>query len=173
MSQKQQSHSEQYHYVNILGELPEDTTVLPSNVTPIEQLGINLLDEAKTLDSDEEDDEDEQTPAELKTQFFSLIAELQRKFPTYTATDYKQYLEEDAGMAEQLQTLKESFHEAFQDVDKSDPEYINLLIGFSSIGISIPKDENDEDESDDEVYEGDDELQQIEELKINEPETNV
>lgn len=162
MSQKQQKHNEQYHYVNTMGELPEDERVIPSNVTPIEELGICLVDdeEAKTLDSDEEGDE--VTPAELKVQFFTLITELQRKFPEYTATDFKKYLEEE--MTEQLQILQDNFHESFKDVDKTDPEFINLLIGLSSIGIEIPKDEVDE---------GDDELQQIEELKIDEPETDV
>ena len=135
MSIKQQNHNDQYHYVNTMGELPEDERVIPSNVTLIEDLGISLLDdEAKTLDSDEEN---EPTPAELKLQFFSLIAELQRKFPTYTATDFKKYLEDDAEMAEQLEILKNNFHESFRDVDKTDVEYINLLIGLSSIGIEI------------------------------------
>jgi len=161
MSKKQQNHNEQYHYVNTMGELPEDERVIPSNVTPIEDLGISLLDEeAKTLDSDEEGDEP--TPAELKVQFFTLITELQRKFPEYTATDFKKYLEEE--MTEQVKILQDNFNESFKDVDKTDPEYINLLIGLSSIGIEIPKDEVDE---------GDDELQQIEELKIDDPETDV
>ena len=182
MSQKQQSHSQQYHYVNTMGELPEDETVIPSNVTPIEDLGISLLDEeVKTLDSDEGD---EPTPAELKVQFFTLISELQRKFPEYTATDFKKYLEEDAGMKEQLEILKDNFHESFKDIDKSDEEYINLLIGLSSIGIEIPKDEP-EDEGD-EGDEGDKEPEdegdltksiitiELEEMKIDdEPETDV
>ena len=59
-------------------------------------------------------------------------------------------------MAEQLQTLKDNFHESFQDVSKTDPEYINLLIGLSSIGVEIPKDEGDdegEDEGEDKVPE--------------------
>jgi len=164
MSLKQKDHNNQYHYVNTMGELPEDERVIPSNVTPIGELGISLVDEeVKTLDSDEGEG-DEPTPAELKVQFFSLISELQRKFPSYSPIDFKKYLEEDAGMAEQLQILKDDFHESFKDVSKDDPEYINLLIGLSSIGIEIPKDEVDE---------GDDELQQIEELKIDDPETGV
>ena len=159
MSQKQVDHRN--HYVSALQSMPEDERVIPSETTSIEQLGISLVDkEAKTLDSDEEEDEgDEPTPAELKVQFFTLITELQRKFPEYTATDFKKYLEEE--MAEQVKILQDNFHESFKDVDKTDPEYINLLIGLSSIGIEIPKDE------------GDDELQQIEELKIDEPETDV
>ena len=169
MSIKQTDHRNQYHYVNTMGELPEDERVIPSNVTPIEDLGISLVDdeEAKTLDSDEED---EPTPDELKVQFFSLISELQRKFPEYTATDFKTYLEEE--MAEQLQILKDNFHESFKDVSKTDPEYINLLIGLSSIGIQISKESEDEGEDEGEDK-GDDELQQIEELKIDEPETDV
>ena len=165
MSQKQEDHRN--HYVSALQSMPEDETVIPSETTPIGELGISLVDEeVKTLDSDEEGDEgDEPTPAELKVQFFTLITELQRKFPEYTATDFKKYLEEE--MAEQLQILQDNFHKSFQDVSKTDPEYINLLIGLSSIGIEIPKDEVDE------VDEGDDELQQIEELKIDDPETNV
>ena len=144
MSQKQTDHRN--HYVSALQSMPEDATVIPSETTPIEDLGISLLDEVKTLDSDEEDDP---TPTELKVEFFSLIAELQRKFPTYTATDFKQYLEEDKDMKEQLEILKDNFHESFQDIDKTDPEYINLLIGLSSIGIQIPKDEGEpEDEGD-------------------------
>ena len=145
MSQKQVDHRN--HYVSALQSMPEDENLIPSETTPIEDLGISLLDEeAKTLDSDEEDDF---TPEEMKIQFFSLIAELQRKFPTYTATDFKKYLEEDKDMAEQLQILKDNFHESFQDIEKSDPEYINLLIGLSSIGIEIPKDECEpEDEGD-------------------------
>ena len=177
MSQKQQKHNDQYHYVNTMGELPEDERVIPSNVTPIEDLGISLLDdEVKTFDSDEEN---EPTPAELKLQFFSLIAELQRKFPTYTATDFKKYLEDDAEMAEQLEILKNNFHESFRDVDKTDVEYINLLIGLSSIGIEIPKDE-DEGDNDEGEDEGDDDLTksiriiELEEMKIeDEPETDV
>ena len=167
MSQKQVDHRN--HYVSALQSMPEDEAVIPSETTPIEQLGISLVDEeAKTLDSDEED---ELSPTELKIQFFSLIAELQRKFPSYSAIDFKKYLEEDAGMKEQLEILKDNFHESFKDVNKSDPEYINLLIGLSSIGIEIPKDEC-EDEGDDECEdegddEGDDELQQIDELKID------
>jgi hypothetical protein len=161
MSQKQDHRN---HYVTALQSMPEDETVIPSETTPIGELGISLVDEeVKTLDSDEEGDEgDEPTPAELKVQFFTLITELQRKFPEYTATDFKKYLEKE--MAEQLQILQDNFHKSFQDVDKTDPEYINLLIGLSSIGIEIPKDEVDE---------GDDELQQIEELKIDDPETDV
>jgi hypothetical protein len=164
MSQKQDHRN---HYVTALQSMPEDETVIPSETTPIGELGISLVDEeVKTLDSDEEGDEgDEPTPAELKVQFFTLITELQRKFPEYTATDFKKYLEEE--MAEQLQILQDNFHKSFQDVDKTDPEYINLLIGLSSIGIEIPKDEVDEGD------EGDDELQQIEELKIDDPETDV
>ena len=176
MSQKQQKHNDQYHYVNTMGELPEDERVIPSNVTPIGELGISLVDEVKTLDSDEEN---EPTPAELKVQFFSLIAELQRKFPTYTATDFKKYLEDDAEMAEQLEILKNNFHESFRDVDKTDVEYINLLIGLSSIGIEIPKDE-DEGDNDEGEDEGDDDLTksiriiELEEMKIeDEPETDV
>jgi len=160
MSQKQVDHRN--HYVSALQSMPEDEAVIPSETTPIEQLGISLVDEeAKTLDSDEED---ELSPTELKIQFFSLIAELQRKFPSYSAIDFKKYLEEDAGMAEQLQILKDNFYESFQDVDKTDPEYINLLIGLSSIGIEIPKDEC-EDEGEDE---GEDDLEEMEELKIDE-----
>ena len=155
MSQKQVDHRN--HYVSALQSMPEDET-LPSNVTRIEDLGISLLDEVKTLDSDEEGDTP--TPTELKVQFFSLIAELQRKFPTYTATDFKKYLEEDKDMAEQLQILQDNFHESFKDVDKTDPEYINLLIGLSSIGIEIPKDECED--------EGEDDLEEMEELKIDE-----
>ena len=149
MSLKQKDHRN--HYVSALQSMPEDETVIPSNVTPIEDLGISLLDEeAKTLDSDEED---EITPTELKVQFFSLIAELQRKFPTYTATDFKKYLEEDKDMAEQLQILKDNFHESFQDIEKTDPEYINLLIGLSSIGIQISKDECEHEDEGDECDE--------------------
>ena len=143
MSQKQTDHRN--HYVSALQSMPEDATVIPSETTPIEDLGISLLDEVKTLDSDEEDDP---TPTELKVEFFTLISELQQKFPTYTAIDFKKYLEEDAGMKEQLQILKDNFYESFKDVDKTDPEYINLLIGLSSIGIEIPKDEC-EDEGED------------------------
>ena len=165
MSQKQVDHRN--HYVSALQSMPEDEAVIPSETTPIEQLGISLVDEeAKTLDSDEED---ELSPAELKVQFFSLIADLQRKFPTYTATDFRKYLEEDKGMTEQLQTLKDNFHESFKDVDKADPEYINLLIGLSSIGIEIPKDECDYEGDD----EGDDDLEEMKELKIDEPETDI
>ena len=172
MSKKQIDHRN--HYVSALQSMPEDTTLIPSETTPIGDLGISLVDEeAKTLDSDEEcDEENEPTPAELKLQFFSLISELQRRFPSYSPIDFKKYLEEDAEMAEQLEILKDSFHETFRDVEKNDPEYINLLIGLSSIGIEIPKDKC-EDEPDDEVYEGDDELQHIDELKIDEPETDV
>ena len=167
MSIKQTDHRN--HYVSALQSMPEDERVIPSNVTPIEDLGISLLDEeVKTLDSDEEGDE--LTPAELKVQFFSLISELQRKFPEYTATDFKKYLEEE--MSEQLQILKDNFHESFKDVSKTDPEYINLLIGLSSIGIQISKESEDEGEDEGEDK-GDDELQQIEELKIDEPETDV
>ena len=139
MSQKQRLHSEQYHYVNSLAELPEDETLFPSNTTPIEQLGIELLGEG------EGDGEDEPTPEELKVQFFSLIADLQRKFPTYTSANFKKHLEEDEYLNEQLQTLKENFSETFRDTDKNDSEYINLLIGLSSIGIEIPKDEAEAD----------------------------
>ncbi len=153
MSQKQTDHRN--HYISSLGELPEDQTIIPSNVTPIEELGICLVDneEAKTLDSEGEDEgEDELTPEELKAQFFGIIAELQRRFPSYSPTDFKKYLEENRGMTEQLKILRENFHESFKDVDKNDPEYINLLIGLSSIGIEIPKDEGeDEVEAKDEV----------------------
>jgi len=179
MSQKQNDHRN--HYVSSLAKLPEDETI-PSNVTPIEQLGICLVDdEVKTLDSDEEGDEDEDdpTPEELKKQFFTLIADLQREFPTYTAIQFRKYLEEDKGMAEQLQILKDNFNDTFKDTKKSDPEYINLLIGLSSIGIQIPKDE-DEGEGEDEGDEGDDVLTksiiniELEEMKIeDEPETDV
>ena len=101
MSQKQNDHRN--HYVSALGELPEVETV-PSNTTPIENLGISLVDEeAKTLDSEGEDDV---TPEEMKIQFFSLIAELQRQYPSYSATDFKKFLEEDVGMAEQLKVIK-------------------------------------------------------------------
>ena len=167
MSQKQQSHNQQYHYVNSLAELPEDETTIPSNVTPIEELGISLVDEAKTLDSDEEDSEDEyttpgaDTPAELKKQFFTIISDLQKQFPNYTPSDFKRYLEQDEdGLAEELNDFRRDFHTVFSDVNKSDPEYINLLIGLSSIGIDIPKDEvkaEDEvkDEGDDESEETD------------------
>ena len=146
MSQKQTDHRN--HYVSSLIELPEDESIMPSNTTPIEQLGIELLgeDEVKIPDGEGEG-EDDLTPEEMKIQFFSLIAELQRQYPGYSSTDFKKYLEEDAGMAEQLQTLKDNFHETFRDVAKSDPEYINMLIGLSSIGIEIPKDEG-EDEGD-------------------------
>ena len=169
MSQKQKDHRN--HYVSALQSMPEDENFIPSETTSIEQLGISLVDEVKTLDSDEEDDTP--TPTELKVEFFSLITDLQRKFPSYSATDFKKYLEEDAEMTEQLQILKENFHESFKDVDKTDPEYINLLIGLSSIGISIPKDEPEDegDECDDED-EGDDELTksviniELEEMKI-------
>jgi len=172
MSQKQQSHNQQYHYVNSLAELPEDETTIPSNVTPIEELGISLVDEAKTLDSDEEDSEDEyttpgadtpgaDTPEELKKQFFTIINDLQKQFPNYSPLDFKRYLESDEdGIGEELNEFKRDFHTVFSDVDKSDPEYINLLIGLSSIGIDIPKDEvkaEDEvkDEGDDESEETD------------------
>ena len=152
MSQKQTDHRN--HYVNSLVELPEDETTIPSFTTPIEQLDISLLDdEVKIPDSGEGEGEDETTPEEMKIQFFSLIADLQRQYPGYTSTDFKKYLEEDAGMAEQLQILKDNFHETFREVDKSDPEYINLLIGMNSIGIEISKDEVDEGE--DEGDEGD------------------
>ena len=143
MSQKQTDHRN--HYVSSLAELPEDESIMPSNTTPIEQLGIELLgeDEVKIPDGEGEG-EDDPTPEEMKIQFFSLIAELQRQYPEYNATDFKKFLEEDAGMAEQLQTLKDNFHETFREVDKSDPEYINLLIGMSSIGIEISKDDGED-----------------------------
>jgi hypothetical protein len=147
MSQKQRSHRN--HYVSSLAEFPEDETV-PSNVTPIEQLGIELLEEVKIPDG-----EDEPTPGEMKAQFFTLIAELQRKFPGYSATQFKKFLEEDAGMAEQLQILKDNFNESFKDVSKDDPEFINLLIGLSSIGVEIPKEEDEADEGDECDDEGD------------------
>ena len=153
MSKKQVHHRN--HYVSSLAELPEDETTIPSNVTPIEDLGISLLDEIKMPDS--EDEGEEPTPAELKTQFFSLISELQRRFPSYSPIDFKKYLEEDKGMEEQVQILKDNFNESFKDVDKADPEYINLLIGLSSIGIEIPKDEGEGDEGEDEGDEDDDE----------------
>jgi len=190
MSQKQNNHRN--HYVSALPSMPEDETRFPSNVTPIEDLGISLLDdeaktldsddEAKTLDSDDEaktldSDEEEVSPAELKAEFFGLIAELQRKFPTYSAIDFKKYLEEDSDMAEQLQTLKDNFHENFKDVDKGDPEYMNLLIGLSSIGVEIPKEPEDEpeDEGDDE---GDDEVEtdltkSVTNIELDEDETDV
>ena len=139
MSLKQKDHRN--HYVSALGELPEVETV-PSDTTPIENLGISLVDEeAKTLDSEGEDDV---TPEEMKIQFFSLIANLQRQYPSYSATDFKKFLEEDVGMTEQLKVIKNNFHETFQDVVKTDPEYINMLIGMSSIGIEIFKDSEDE-----------------------------
>jgi hypothetical protein len=153
MSIKQRSHSEQYHYVSSLAELPEDESIMPSNTTPIEQLGIELLEEVKIPDGEEGDDEP--TPGEMKAQFFTLIAELQRKFPGYSATQFKKFLEEDAGMAEQLQILKDNFNESFKDVSKDDPEFINLLIGLSSIGVEIPKEEDEADEGDECDDEGD------------------
>ena len=184
MSLKQKEHRN--HYVSSLAEFPEDETVTPSNTTSLEELGLCLVDdeEAKTLDSDEE--RDEPTPEELKTQFFSLIVELQRKFPTYTTTDFRKYLEEDKGMAEQLQILKDNFNDTFKDTKKSDPEYINLLIGLSSIGIQITKDEGDNEGEDEGEDQGEDEGEdkgeltksiiniELEEMKIeDEPETDV
>ena len=183
MSQKQRSHSEQYHYVNTMGEFPEDDDALiPSNTTPIEQLGIELLGEVKTPDGEDEGEDETVTPEELKIQFFKLIADLQRKFPGYTSADFKKYLEDDVGMAEQLQTLKDNFRETFRDTDKEDAEYINLLIGLSSIGVEIPKDEGDEcaDECADECEdEGDDALAKsiikidLEEMKVEKTVTDV
>jgi hypothetical protein len=194
MSQKQNDHRN--HYVSALPSMPEDETRFPSNVTPIEDLGISLLDdeaktldsdeeckdEAKTLDSDEEaktldSDEEEVSPAELKAEFFGLIAELQRKFPEYNAANFKKYLEEDSDMAEQLQTLKDNFHENFKDVDKGDPEYMNLLIGLSSIGVEIPKEPEDEPE-DEGGDEGDDEVEtdltkSVTNIELDEDETDV
>jgi hypothetical protein len=143
MSQKQTDHRN--HYVSSLAELPEDESIMPSNTTPIEQLGIELLGEHEVKIPDGEGEgEDDLTPEEMKVQFFSLIADLQRKFPTYTATNFKKYLEDDVGMAEQLQILKDNFRETFKDVSKTDPEYINLLIGMSSIGIEISKDDGED-----------------------------
>jgi hypothetical protein len=155
-----------------MGELPEDERVIPSNVTPIGELGISLLDEeAKTLDSDEGEGE-EPTPAELKLQFFSLISELQRRFPSYSPIDFKKFLEEDKDLSEQLQILKDNFNETFQDVSKDDPEFINLLIGLSSIGIEIPK-EGEGDEPEDELTKSIRTIE-LEEMKIeDEPETGV
>ena len=130
---------------------------------------ITLIEEVKTLDIDEDDgvitlieevktldeDEDEPTPAELKLEFFTLIADLQKKFPTYTSVEFKNYLENDTEMSEQLKILKENFHLTFQDVDTNDPEYVNLLIGLSSIGIEIPKEKGDDDDEGDEGDEDD------------------
>jgi hypothetical protein len=146
MSLKQKETDHRNHYVSSLAEFPEDETV-PSNTTPIEQLGIELLEEVKIPDGEEGDDETV-TPEELKIQFFKLIADLQRKFPGYTSADFKKYLEDDVGMAEQLQTLKDNFRETFRDTDKEDAEYINLLIGLSSIGVEIPKDEGEAETTD-------------------------
>ena len=166
MSLKQRDHNEQYHYVSTLGNLIEDDkNYRPSNTTPLENLGISLLDgtlpEATTLDSDEEDSEDEYTtPGELKKQFFTIINDLQKQFPNYSPLDFKRYLESDEdGIGEELNEFKRDFHTVFSDVDKSDPEYINLLIGLSSIGIDIPKDEvKAEDEVKDDA--GDDESEE-------------
>ena len=153
MSQKQKSHSDQYHYVNTLGVLPEDDDTIPSNVTIIED-----LNEAKSLDSDEEEcDEkgEEPTTDQLKVQFFNIIAELQRQFPTYSATDFKHYLDNDAELSIDVKNLKNNFNDQFKDVDKTDPEYINLLIGLSSIGVEIPKNEPKEQSGDEGDCEGD------------------
>ena len=141
---------------------------------------ITLIEEVKTLDIDEEDgiitlieevktldeDEDEPTPAELKQEFFTLIADLQKKFPTYTSVEFKNYLENDTEMSEQLKILKENFHLSFRDVDKNDPEYVNLLIGLSSIGIEIPKEKGDECDEGDEGDEGEDIEYELKEMGV-------
>ena len=125
---------------------------------------IEDLNEAKSLDSDEEEcDEkgEEPTTDQLKVQFFNIIAELQRQFPTYSAANFKHYLDNDAELSIDVKNLKNNFNDQFKDVDKTDPEYINLLIGLSSIGVEIPKNEpkveggDEDDKCDDEDDKGD------------------
>ena len=137
MSLKQKEHSEQYHYVNALEE-----TDIPSNVTPLEELGIELVEPQDNYS--DEDADDELTTQEIKEDFFGLIRDLKRKFPTYTSQDFKQYLNNDEEMSKYLKELKENFTNTFADVDKNDPEYINILIGLSEIGIEISRESLEE-----------------------------
>lgn len=137
MSLKQKEHSEQYHYVNALEE-----TDIPSNVTPLEELGIELVDPQDNYS--DEDADDELTTDEIKKDFFSLIRDLKTKFPTYTPEDFKKYLNEDEEMSKYLKELQEDFKNTFVNINKNDPEYINILIGLSEIGIEIPRESLEE-----------------------------
>ena len=120
------------HYVNSLETFPEEDT-------PV-----------KEEDDDSCHDEEDATPQELKEMFFSMISELQRQFPSYTPTDFRNFLETDQEMKEQLAILRDNFVNAFLHVPRDNPEYINMLIGMSNIGIQFIKDEeNEEDEGDD------------------------
>jgi len=146
MSLKQKEHSEQYHYVNALEE-----TDMPSNVTPLEELGIELVDPQDNYS--DEDTDGELTTQEIKEDFFGLIRDLKRKFPTYTSQDFKQYLNNDEEMSKYLKELKENFSNTFVNINKNDPEYINILIGLSEIGIEIPREGLEEIKEDDIEYE--------------------
>jgi len=146
MSIKQKEHQHGYHYTNALQQ-----TDIPSNVTPIEELGIELVDPQDNYS--DEDADDELTTQEIKKDFFGLIRDLKAKFPTYTPQDFKQYLNNDEEMSKYLKELKENFKNTFADVDKNDPEYINILIGLSEIGIEIPRESLEEVKDGDIEYE--------------------
>jgi len=117
MSQKQQSHNSEYHYLNSVEEEKDKsgTTDLPSGTSSIEELN----------------------PKTTLKEFYDTIMLFKKEFNQLTNEEIKAILKTQ--MKEELDDFIMDFNETFRNVNEHDSTLLEMLVALSHIGIEIPK----------------------------------
>ncbi len=110
MSQKQQSHNSEYHYLNSIEEEKDK-----SGTTDIEELN----------------------PKTTLKEFYDTIMLFKREFNQLTNEEIKAILKTQ--MKEELDDFIMDFNETFKNVNEHDSTLLEMLVALSHIGIEIPK----------------------------------
>ena len=118
MSQKQNEHLESYHYTNCL--------LASEDSTP------DFTETVQSLDSDEENSDDEAEFREYLNTFYKTINDFKKENPSLSPKECREKLElsgVDTG------EIKTNFTALFEDVPDSNSTKISMLISLSEIGI--------------------------------------
>jgi hypothetical protein len=120
MSQKQQLHNSEYHYLNSVEEEKDKsgtagTTDIPSGTSSIEELN----------------------PKTTLKEFYDTIMLFKKEFNQLSNEEIKAILKTQ--MKEELDDFIQDFHETFKDVNHHDSTLLEMLVALSHIGIEIPR----------------------------------
>jgi len=120
MSQKQQSHNSQYHYLNSV-----------EGLAPIVEEEKDKSGTAGTTDLEE------LNPKTTLKEFYDTIMLFKKEFNQLTNEEIKAILKTQ--MKEELDDFIQDFHDTFKDVNQHDSTLLEMLVALSHIGIEIPR----------------------------------
>jgi hypothetical protein len=86
--------------------------------------------------------EEEKSAVNILEEFYKIITTLKNEFPYFSPEEFKNFINDDDELKEELNDLVIEFKKEFNNIHTSDKDMLNMLIALSTIGIEIPKSES-------------------------------